>query len=76
MLRIFSLLNTVARIAHAGSHFLTDSRESEGYAAFWFGDHRGDGVRFRNEFSPIPYETVALVLTAVRTSTLSAQGNP
>jgi len=31
----------------------------------WFGDHRGDGVRFRNEFSPMPYEAVALVLTAI-----------
>lgn len=40
----------------------------------WFGDHRGDGVRFRNEFNPMPYEAVALVLTAVRTSSSSAQG--
>ncbi|KAF8265699.1 hypothetical protein EI94DRAFT_1804020 [Lactarius quietus] len=31
----------------------------------WFGDNRGDGVRFRNEFSPMPYEVIALVLTAI-----------
>ncbi|KAI9432585.1 hypothetical protein H4582DRAFT_1857737 [Lactarius indigo] len=31
----------------------------------WFGDRNGDGVRFSNEFNPIPYETIALVLTAI-----------
>lgn len=31
----------------------------------WFGDHRGEGVRFRNEFSPMPYEAVTLVLTTI-----------
>jgi hypothetical protein len=33
----------------------------------WFEDHRGEGVRFDKEFNPVPYEAVALVLTAVRT---------
>ena len=33
----------------------------------WFGGRRGEGVRFTNEFNPMPYEAVALVLTAVRT---------
>ncbi|KAI9451009.1 hypothetical protein BJY52DRAFT_1215270 [Lactarius psammicola] len=31
----------------------------------WFGDRRGEGVRFPNEFYPMPYEAVALVLTAI-----------
>ena len=33
----------------------------------WFGDRCGEGVMFTNEFNPMPYEAVALVLTAVRT---------
>ena len=35
----------------------------------WFGGRRGEGVRFTNEFNLMPYEAVALVLTAVRTFT-------
>ncbi|KAH8990991.1 hypothetical protein EDB92DRAFT_1862468 [Lactarius akahatsu] len=31
----------------------------------WFGDRHGEGVRFPNEFNPMPYEAVALVLTAI-----------
>ncbi|KAH9035139.1 hypothetical protein EDB83DRAFT_2318825 [Lactarius deliciosus] len=31
----------------------------------WFGDRHGEGVRFPNEFNPMPYEAIALVLTAI-----------
>ncbi|KAH8989516.1 hypothetical protein EDB86DRAFT_2942792 [Lactarius hatsudake] len=31
----------------------------------WFGDRKGEGVRFPNEFNPMPYEAVSLVLTAI-----------
>jgi Domain of unknown function (DUF6532) len=31
----------------------------------WFGDRRSEGIMFSNEFSPMPYEAIALVLTAV-----------
>jgi Domain of unknown function (DUF6532) len=33
----------------------------------WFGDRCSEGIMFSNEFSPMPYEAVALVLTAVIT---------
>ncbi|KAI0296109.1 hypothetical protein B0F90DRAFT_1927313 [Multifurca ochricompacta] len=31
----------------------------------WFGDRRGEGVMFSEEFYPIPYEAVALVLAVI-----------
>jgi len=35
--------------------------------AIWFNDgRRSEGVLFTNEFSPLPYEAIALVLAAVR----------
>jgi hypothetical protein len=32
----------------------------------WFSDRRSEGVMFPNEFNPIPYEAIALVLAVVR----------
>ncbi|KAI0296105.1 hypothetical protein B0F90DRAFT_1820121 [Multifurca ochricompacta] len=35
----------------------------------WFNDRSGDGVVFSNNFNPMPYETIALVLTVIKVST-------
>ena len=34
----------------------------------WFGERRSEGIMFPNEFYPIPYEAIALILTVVRIS--------
>jgi len=39
----------------------------------WFDGPRGEGVRLSNEFNPMPYEAIALVLTAVCTPSSSTQ---
>jgi hypothetical protein len=38
----------------------------QGINIVWFNDRSSDGVVFSNEFNPIPYEAIALVLAVVR----------